>query len=90
MGKQQYSKYQADAIGRYYKNLEGISLQNLQELVTELYLAESAKKKEQLWGRVEKSLDKLKIPKSRYKHILEKRSVEILAKNLAEWLKIQG
>ena len=88
MAKRSYSKYQQDVISRYYDNIENITLQKLGELLTELYLAEGQVKKEQLWQRVEKSMQKLKVQPKIIAHIMAKRDVEILAKNLQDWLKV--
>jgi hypothetical protein len=85
MAKQDYSKYQKSVISGYYNNLDAIMLQKLGEMVTELYLAESAAKKKRLWERVEKAMANLKIPPAIARHILEKQDVEILAKNLQDW-----
>jgi hypothetical protein len=90
MAKQNYSAYQKDVISRYYENQETILLQNLQELVTELYLAESDAKKQKLWQRAHTAMTKLKIKPAIIEHIMSKASVEILAKNVAEWLKNTG
>ena len=86
MAKQNYSAYQKDIIGRYYENQETILLQNLQELVTELYLAENAAKRQKLWERAHKAMTNLKIKPAIIEHIMTKASAEILAKNIAEWL----
>ena len=80
------SKYQQNIISNYYENLDTIMLDKLSELVTELYLADSAAKKERLWERVEKAMAKLKVKPAIMEHILAKRDVEILAKNLKDWL----
>ncbi len=88
MAKRNYSKYQQDVISRYYDNIESISLQRLGELLSELYLAESASKKERLWQRVKKAMEQLKVPPKIIAHIMAKRDVEILAKNLQDWLKV--
>jgi hypothetical protein len=90
MAKQNYTAYQKNIISHYYENQETISLQNLQELVTELYLAETDAKQQKLWERVHKSMVKLKIKPAIIDHIMSKRSVEILAKNVTEWLKNSG
>ena len=90
MAKQNYSAHQQAIIGRYYENKETISLQNLQELVTELYLAETPAKKQKLWERVHKAMTNLKIKPAIIDHIMSKASVEILAKNITEWLKSSG
>ena len=60
-------------------------LQRLGELVTELYLADTKAKKERLWDRVHKAMVKLKVPPAIVDHIMEKKDVEILAKNLQDW-----
>ena len=86
MAKKEYTAYQADVIGRYYGNLDNIMLQKLGELVSELYLADSDTKKEKLWQRVNKALINLDIKPGLIKHIMEKKDVEILAKNLQDWL----
>ena len=61
-------------------------LQKLSELVTELYLAETPAKKDQLWQRAHKAMKNLKIPPKIIEHIMTKKDVEILAKNLKDWL----
>ena len=81
-----YSKYQQDVISRYYENLDVIMLGKLQELVTELYLADSPEKKEQLWQRVHKAMAKLKIKPAIIENIMSKKDVTILAKNIEDWL----
>ena len=86
MAKREYSAYQKDVIGRYYENQETILLQNLQEFVTELYLAETDAKRQKLWERVHKAMVKLKVKPAIIEHIMSKASVEILAKNVAEWV----
>ena len=87
MTKREYSSYQKNVIRNYYENLDTIQLTRLQELVTELYLAESDKKRRTLWTRVEQALNKLKIPPEIKARILETQDVKILAKNLEEWLR---
>lgn len=86
MAKNERSAYQKEVISRYYDNLDTIMLQKLGELVTELYLADTAAKKERLWQRAHKAMVKLKVPPAIINHIMQKRNVEILAKNLQDWL----
>lgn len=81
------TKYQNQIISGYYDNLENIMLQRLGELVTELYLADKPAKKKQLWKRVYLAMKKLKVKPAIIEHIMEKRSVEVLAKNLEDWHK---
>ena len=87
MGTREHSSYQQGVIKRYYDNLPQQTLGKLAELVTELYLTKSEKKLNQLWGRVGKAMDKIKVPKKIAEHILSKRKPEILAANLEDWLK---
>jgi hypothetical protein len=87
MAKQEYSNYQKKVIQNYYQNLDIILLTQLQELVTELYLAETPAKTKKLWASVEKALTKLKIKPAVKARILETQDVQILAQNLNEWLK---
>jgi len=87
MARKDYSNYQRDVISRYYDNLDVIMLGKLQELITELYLADSAAKQDRLWDRTGKALVKLKISPAIIKHIMQTRNVEVLAKNVEDWLK---
>ena len=83
----EYSKHQKRIIENYYRNLDGIMLAKLQDLVGELYLAESDKKREQLWKRIHKALVKLKIKPGLIEHIVNSRDPKVLAANLEDWLK---
>ena len=87
MAKQDCSDYQQRVIAKYYSQLDTIMLGKLQELVTELYLVDAPGKRDRLWQRVEKAMAKLKVPASIAEHILDKKDVEILAKNVQDWLK---
>ena len=86
MAGKEYSAYQRDVISRYYENLDTITLNNLQELVSQLYLAESKAKQTQLWERVHKAMLRLKVKPAIIEHIMNKKDVVILAKNLEDWL----
>ena len=86
MAKAERSAYQKDVISQYYKNIDSIMLTKLSELVTELYLAETEAKSAKLWERVHKAMVNLKIPESIIRHIMGKKDVEVLAKNLNGWL----
>ena len=87
MAKQEYTGYQKKVISNYYNNLDSILLGKLQEMVTELYLADSKAKQDRLWDRVHKSMIKMKVKPNIIDHIMKDRSVTILAKNLEDWLK---
>ena len=87
MAKKDYSNYQQDVISRYYDNLDEIILGKLQEMVTELYLADTESKQKRLWERAEKAMKKIKVKPNIIEHIMTKKDVTILAKNLEDWLK---
>ncbi|HVW39677.1 MAG TPA: hypothetical protein VHB99_20305 [Pirellulales bacterium] len=79
------TKYQEKIIRNYYQNQDAILLQRLGEQVTELYLAEGKARAKQ-WERVKASLEKLKVPASRVKHIVESDNPALVAKLLEELL----
>ena len=87
MAAKDYSAYQQKVISRYYQNIDQVSLQRLQELVTELYLADTDKKRDRLWGQVQKAMDNINVQPTIAQHILQTRDVKVLAKNLQDWLK---
>ncbi len=57
---QKRTKYQERIIKNYYQNLEDISLQKLQEHITELYL-EEGKARERRWKHIINALEKLEV-----------------------------
>ena len=86
MAGKEYSSYQQDVISRYYNNIEAITLGKLQELVSQLYLADTPAKQARLWERVQKAMVKLKVKPAIIKHIMNKKDVVILAKNMEDWI----
>lgn len=80
-----YSPHQQRIIRSYYKNREGMALQKLQELVSDLYLAESQKQSDRLWKRIEKAMSNLGVPPRIASHVLAERKVEILAEHVKVW-----
>lgn len=56
---QHRTPHQEKIIRRYYDNREAIGLQKAQEVITELYLCEGAKKRKQLWDRLASHLEKI-------------------------------
>ena len=87
MSGKEYTKYQQKIISNYYQNLDKTALLRLQELVTELFLAETEKKRTRLWEQAEKAMANIDIKPAIKEHILKSRDVQVLAKNLNEWLK---
>ena len=81
-----YTRYQKKLIARYYDHRDQILLTRLQEIVTELFLAESEAKTKRLWSRVNKAMEALKVPPALRDHIVTKADPEILARNVRDWL----
>jgi hypothetical protein len=90
MAQREYTDYQKKVISKYYNQLDVLMLNKLQELVSELYLADSEAKQKRLWERVHKAMLNLKIPQPIIDHIMGKKDVQILAKNLQDWLRGGG
>lgn len=86
MAKSDYSQHQKKVISDYYNNLDTIMLQKLSDLVGELYLTNEKAKKDRLWERVHKAMVQLKTPPAIREHIMQRRDVVVLAKNLQDWL----
>lgn len=83
----EYSPHQKRIIKDYYRNLDRIMLARLQDLVGELYLADSDKKRDRLWARIHKALVNLKIKPALVDHIVHARDPKVLAANLEDWLR---
>jgi len=81
-----YTRHQKKIIERYYDRRDEIMLTKLQEIVTELYLAETDAKGAQLWKRAEKAMKALKVPDTIIQHIRTQAKPEVLAKNVRKWL----
>ncbi|MEO0530106.1 MAG: hypothetical protein AAF266_05950 [Planctomycetota bacterium] len=81
----QYSKNVQRKIRDFYDNREASGLQRLQELVTELYLAEG-KKRTQTWGYIEKALEKVGVKPDRIAHLKAKDDPQLLAKVVEEMM----
>ncbi|MCU0960199.1 MAG: hypothetical protein MUF48_08850 [Pirellulaceae bacterium] len=74
-----YSKHQQNIIRNYYENRDAIALQRVQELVTELYLAEG-KKRQRYWEQIQPHLAKLGVPASQIAHLVKQDKPELVAR----------
>jgi hypothetical protein len=75
--------HQQRIIKNYYNNRDAISLQRLQELVTELYLADGKRRAKQ-WEYIVAVLEKLKIPKSRIENLVKQDNPALVAQLVEE------
>ena len=78
-----HSRHQQRIIKNYYSNREALALQRLGELVTELYLAEGKKRKQQ-WNYIVNALEKLQVKKSRIVDLVARDDPKLLAKLVDE------
>ncbi len=82
----QHTKYQQNIIKNFYKNRDNISLQRLQELVTELYLAEG-KKRDKYWKDIAGHLEKLGVKKESIDHLVAQDKPEAVLGVVESFLK---
>lgn len=75
----EFTKFQQKVIRSYYDNREGIALQRVQELVTELYLAEGKKKRDKHWDSLALHLGKLGIKPDVIEHLRSQDKPELVA-----------
>lgn len=79
-----FTRHQRGIVNRYYEHRDTIMATKLQEIVSELYLAETDKKREKLWERAEKALANLKANRGRVDKVLAERDVQGLAQLVTE------
>ena len=80
------SRYQKKVVDRYYEHRDDIMVNKLSELVGELYLAESDKKRDSLWKRAETAMRNLKWKDADIAKMMAQKKPELLAAQLKEWL----
>ncbi len=83
-----YTKHQLGAIGRFYEHADTRHITALQELVSELYLADHAgsdKAKDKLWQKASDVLARLKVEPARVQRAIGVRDPKALAE-LVAWL----
>ncbi len=72
------TNYQKNIIRNYYENRENISLQRVQELVTELYLSEG-KKRQKYWQSLGNHLSKLDVKQQTIDNLIEQDDPQLAA-----------
>ncbi len=80
-----HSRYQQKIIKNYYDNREAISVQRLQELATELYLAEG-KKRHRQWELIVSHLEKVGVKPDRIEYLRKKDDPTLVVKVVEELL----
>ncbi len=71
--------YQENIIKRYYEHKPEIMRQKLSELTTDLYLAETPKKRDAIWERIVLALRNLKVPEERINSLKQRNDPVALA-----------
>lgn len=80
-----FTPHQKKIVDRYYENRDHIMLAKLQEIVTELYLAESDAKRKRLWDRAAKAMAGLGVKPAIIEHVVAGGDPETLARHIREW-----
>ena len=81
-----YTSHQKKIINRYYDNRDEIMLTRLQEIVTDLVLADTPAQRKRLWSRASKAMDALKVPREQRDRIIARDDPEFLARKVRTWL----
>jgi hypothetical protein len=76
---QERTRYQESVIRRYYRNLDAMRAQRLQELVGDIFLAGSEKKRAALWSKAGELLAAAGLPASDVQALVAARDIETLA-----------
>src|SRR5262245_5209287 len=77
--KRDYTRYQQGVIRRYYQNQEQIREQSLADLVSDLYLATTDKKRDALWKRARTLLEGLGADAASVERVVLARDARALA-----------
>jgi hypothetical protein len=80
MPDRDYTPYQRRAIRNFYKNQDAIGAQRLAEIVTEIYLATTEKKRASLWSRAQEILLRAGVPPAEVEKVVAARDGEALAR----------
>ncbi len=84
MNEKGYTKYQQKAIRNFYDNKDLLLVQKLGELVSNLYLETSEKKKETGWKKIKKMLTDLKVHPGEVEYLTKEKNLSMISKKLDE------
>lgn len=79
-----YSEYQKKVIRNFYDNKDLRLVQKLGELVSNLYLETSEKKKETGWKKIKKMLTDLKVHPGEVEYLTKDKNLSTISKKLDE------
>ena len=84
MNEKGYTRYQQKAIRNFYDNKDLRLVQKLGELVSNLYLETSEKKKETGWKKIKKMLTDLKVHPGEVECLTKEKNLSVISKKLDE------
>ncbi len=79
-----YTPYQQKVIRRFYENKDLRLIQKLGELVSNLYIETSEKKRESGWKRIKEILIDLKVHPHEVEFLTKDKNLAVISKKLAE------
>ena len=79
-----YTGYQKKIIKNFYENKDLRLIQKLGELVSNLYVETSEKKKETGWKRIKKMLTDLKVHPHEVEYLTKDKNLSMISKKLAD------
>ncbi len=79
-----YTQYQKKVIKNFYENKDLRLIQKLGELVSNLYVETSEKRKESGWKRIKKMLTDLKVHPHEVEYLTKDKDLSMISKKLAE------
>ncbi len=83
-GGKGYTEFQKKVIKNFYENKDLRLIQKLGELVSDLYLESSEKKKESGWKKIKKILSDLKVHPHEVEYLTKDKNLAVISKKLAE------
>lgn len=79
-----YTEYQKKVIRHFYENKDLRLIQKMGELVTDLYLETSEKKRESGWKKIKKMLIDLKVHPQEVEYLTKDKNLAVISKKVAE------
>ena len=79
-----YTPFQQKVIRRFYENKDLRLIQKLGELVSNLYVETSEKKRESGWKRIKEILIDLKVHQHEVEFLTKDKNLAVISKKLAE------
>ena len=83
-GEKGYTEYHKKVFRNFYENKDLRLIQKLGELVSDLYLETSEKKRESGWNKIKKMLIDLKVHPNEVEYLTKDKNLTVISKKLAE------